>query len=149
MILYHLDKWKYKNVWPPEGTLYAGGRWNKSRQWIIYTSPTISLAKLEILANDNNLPINRICMTIEIEDGVDIFGVDKEILPDDWMQKPYPPQLVKYTSQFLKSECLLMKVPSAQSYDENNYLISVRHPDFHSKVRLIKVTDEPFDNRLK
>ena len=149
MILYHIDKHKYRNVWPPEGTLYADGRWNKPRQWIIYTSSVISLAKLEILANDNNLPINRVCMKINIADNVDVFEVNQNHLPDNWMIKPYPPELVKFTTQFLDSGCLLMKVPSAQSYSEYNYLISVRHPDFHNKVTLEEVANEPFDNRLK
>ena len=111
MILYHLDKWKYRNTWPPEGTLHADGRWNKPGQWIIYTSPTISLAKLEILANDNNLPIKRVCMTIELPDSIDVFEVDINTLPDNWMDKPYPPQLSDYTTEFLRSNKLLMEVP--------------------------------------
>ena len=149
MILYHLDKWKYKDVWPPEGTLHAEGRWNKARQWVIYTSPNISLAKLEILANENNLPINRVCMKIEVQEGVDIFELTSDKLPFDWMDKPYPSELVKFTSEFLNSNCLLMTVPSAQSYNEYNYLINVRHKDFHEKVKLIGVYEEPFDTRLK
>ncbi len=149
MILYHLDKQKYSDIWPPEGTLYADGRWNKPRQWVIYSSPTISLAKLEILANDNNLPIDRVCMTIKVSDDVDVFEVDRDILPNDWMSKPYPAQLVNFTSQFLKAGYLLMSVPSAQSYNEVNYLINVRHPYFHDKVKLLGVNAEPFDIRLK
>lgn len=149
MILYHLDKDKYKNIWPPEGTLYAEGRWNKHRQWIIYTSPTISLAKLEILANENNLPVNRVCMVLEVPDNAGVFEVDLDKLPVDWMKKPYPKSLVKHTMNFLRSNNhLLMKVPSAQSYNESNYLINVRHRDFHGSVKLIETFDEIFDSRL-
>ena len=116
MILYHLDKWKYRNIWPPEGTLHADGRWNKPGQWIIYASSTISLAKLEILANENNLPIKRVCMTIEVLNSVDIFEIPVDSLPENWMAKPYPSQLVNSTSQFIGSGKLLMRVPSAQSF---------------------------------
>ena len=149
MILYHLDKWKYRNIWPPEGTLYADGRWNKPGQWIIYTSSTISLAKLEILANENNIPIKRVCMTIEVPDSIDIFEVNIEALPKNWMAKPYPSQLFNYTSEFLKSGKLLMRIPSAQSYREHNILIHVRHPKFNELVKLSNVSEEPFDTRLR
>jgi len=149
MILYHLDKWKYRAVWPPEGTLHADGRWNKPGQWLIYCSPAISLSKLEILANENNLPIRRVCMTIDVADNADVFEVSEKKLPVNWMEKPYPPTLIEYTQQFIESGLLLMQVPSAQSYREHNYLINVRHPEFNKRVKLLDVAEEPFDSRLK
>ncbi len=148
MILYHLEKEKYRNVWPPEGTLFTEGRWNRSGQWVIYTSETIALAKLEILANENNLPVKRVCMTIEVESAGETFKLIKSELLGNWMDKPYPVELVKFTTQFLGSGNLLMGIPSAQSYRELNYLINVRHPDFHSKVKLLDVSGEHFDSRL-
>lgn len=149
MILYHLDKWKYRAVWPPEGTLHADGRWNKPGQWLIYCSPAISLAKLEILANENNLPIRRVCMTIDVADNADVFEVSEKELPANWMEKPYPPTLIEYTQQFIESGLLLMQVPSAQSYREQNYLINVRDPEFNKRVKLLDVAEELFDSRLK
>lgn len=149
MILFHLDKWKYRDVWPPEGTLHADGRWNKPGQWIIYTSSSISLAKLEILANENNLPIKRVCMAIEVSDEAEVFEIDVASLPKNWIAKPYPSQLVNYTSQFLASDNLLMQIPSAQSFREHNYLINVRHPDFFHLVKKLDVFVESFDDRLK
>lgn len=149
MILYHLEKFKYKDVWPPEGTLHAAGRWNKPGQWVIYCSPTISLAKLEILANENNLPIRRVCMTIELPDTAGIYEVAPDSLPENWLHKPYPAVLTKFTEEFLDSDQLVMQVPSAQSYREQNYLINVRHRQFHKVVKLLDVRDEPFDHRLK
>ncbi|MCK5209929.1 MAG: hypothetical protein KAQ79_17970, partial [Cyclobacteriaceae bacterium] len=70
-------------------------------------------------------------------------------LPENWMSKPYPVQLVNYTSQFLTSGNLLMRVPSAQSYREQNFLINVRHPKFNDSVKLSDVSEEPFDSRLR
>jgi len=149
MIIYHLDRWKYRDVWPPEGTLHADGRWNKPGQWIIYCSPHISLAKLEILANESQLPIKRVCMAIEVDEREGIFQIDREELPPNWMQKFYPEELRLYTTDFLRSGKLLMQVPSAQSYREDNFLINVRHARFHHAVRLLWVDEEPFDARLK
>jgi len=149
MILYHLDKWKYKDTWPPEGTLHADGRWNRMGQWVIYSSQTISLAKLEILANENNLPLKRICMTLEVPDSTMIFEVLSKDLPLNWMTKPAPVQLLDLTAKFLASGQLIMQVPSAQSYRESNFIVNVRHKDFHSSVKLLDVKPEPFDDRLK
>ncbi|MFY0601330.1 MAG: RES domain-containing protein [Cyclobacteriaceae bacterium] len=134
MILYHILKSKFQHVWPPEGTLFADGRWNQMGQWIIYTSPHISLAKLEVLANDSCLPIDRVCMTIEVSGEYEILELEPDDLPNDWMKKPAPSSLVHLTKSFLESDCVLMKVPSAQSISEFNYLINVRHRDFHKQV---------------
>ncbi len=149
MILYHLDKWKYKDVWPPEGTLHADGRWNRVGQWVIYTSPSISLAKLEILANENNLPLKRVCMTLEVPDSTKIFEVLPKQLPPNWMAKPAPIEILDLTTDFLASGKMIMQVPSAQSYRESNFIINVRHKDFHTRVKLLDVKPEPFDDRLK
>ena len=149
MILYHIDKWKYRNIWPPEGTLHAGGRWNASGQWMIYTSPTIALAKLEILANENNIPLKRVCMTIEVPDEFTSFDVTKKELPEEWMNKPAPSSLLKFTNLFLASKKLIMTVPSAQSFREFNHILNARHAEFHSSVKLLDVSEEPFDARLK
>lgn len=143
MLLYHLEKYRYKDHWPPEGTLYADGRWNTAGQWIIYTSPTIALAKLEILANESNLPIRRVCMEIEVPEEAGVYTQHLNSLPKNWMQKPYPVILAQFTVGFLASGDLLMQVPSAQSTREFNYLINVRHPLFHANVHLVDVFDEP------
>ncbi|MFT5640951.1 MAG: RES domain-containing protein [Cyclobacteriaceae bacterium] len=148
MILYHLEKTKFKDVWPPQGTLFSDGRWNKAGQWIIYCSPSIALAKLEILANENRLVNDRICMTIEVDEEAEIYSIKKDSLPNDWMNKPYPTFLSQETKRFLASDQLLCEVPSAQSYRENNFLINVRHPSFYKLVKLIDVRPEPFDERL-
>ena len=149
MILYHLDKLKYKDVWPPEGTLFADGRWNNPGQWVIYSSPTVSLAKLEILANENNLPLERVCMTIEVTETAKVFEFENNELPKNWMDQPYPSSLSQITSRFINSDMILMKVPSAQCLREYNYLISVRHADFNELVKLLDVSEEPFDPRLR
>ncbi|MEQ8238546.1 MAG: RES domain-containing protein, partial [Cyclobacteriaceae bacterium] len=88
MILYHLEKSKFKDIWPPQGTLFSDGRWNKAGQWIIYCSPNISLAKLEILANENRMVNERVCMTIDVQEIIDIYEINIKDLPQNWMAKP-------------------------------------------------------------
>ena len=88
-------------------------------------------------------------MTIEVPDSTEIYEIDVASLPENWMAKPYPSQLVNYTSQFLDTGKLLMRVPSAQSYREHNILINVRQPEFHKSVKLLDVSNEPFDSRFR
>ena len=148
MILHHLEKLKFQDIWPPQGTLFPDGRWNKAGQWIIYCSPNISLAKLEILANENRIVNERVCMTIEVEEDLEIYSIEIGDLPPNWMDKPYPSQLSHVIKGFLLSDKLICSVPSAQSYRETNYLINVRHPHFYELVKLLEVRPEPFDNRF-
>jgi len=88
-------------------------------------------------------------MTISIEHSVETHKINIKDLPSDWTRKPYSPSLHDFTLKFLDSERLICEVPSAQSYREHNYLINVRHPNFHSMVQLTDVRPEPFDHRLK
>ena len=150
MLLFHLEKAKYRNVWPPRGTLFADGRWNRAGQWILYTSPTIALAKLEILANENRLPVERVVMTIDVNEKAPVLELTDAKLSAEWMKKPVPPGLHPFTREWLEeNHHLLIAVPSAQSQREKNYLIHVGHPRFNDWVRLVSVDPEPFDARLK
>ena len=146
MILYHIEKHKHRKAWPPRGTLFAEGRWNKPGQWIIYSSPSIALAKLEILANDSHLPMDRVCMEIEVDENANIMEVQRDQLMVNWYEKPYPNSLHLFTSRFLSTNCLLLKIPSAQSHREFNYLINAQHPKFHENVKLINESTPKTDN---
>jgi RES domain-containing protein len=148
MILFHLTKARYRRHWPPEGALHAEGRWNKPGEWVIYTSPSISLAKLEILANHPLVPPNCYCIEIEVPDDASVYEVSIQDLPDRWYEVPYPTELHLFTKKFLQLGHLLMKVPSAQSHRESNFLINVRHPEFKEMVHLKDVAEELFDHRL-
>jgi RES domain-containing protein len=150
MILYTIQKDSYKHVWPCRGALFAEGRWNRPGQWIIYTCATVSLAKLEILANSPLLPKNMFVMEIEVKPKAIIKYLKQGDLPSDWYKIPYAPQLAEITSDFLLREKEhILAVPSAQSYRENNFLINAGHPDFHDLCKLKNVEAEKFDDRLR
>ena len=149
MIVYCIQKRKYSN-WPPQGALFAEGRWNKPGQWIIYTSGSVSLAKLEVLANSKILPRNMIVHKIELSSKSTMRFVEKEQLSNDWMNVHYLEELQNITDSFLrKTGELVLRVPSAQSVTEYNYLINPGHRKFDSWVSLISTSEEPFDHRLK
>lgn len=149
MNLYTIQKDSYKHVWPCRGALFAEGRWNRPGQWIIYTCATVSLAKLEILANSPLLPNNMFVMEIEVKPKVRIKYLKQGDLHSDRYKIPYPPQLAEITSDFLLREKEhILAVPSAQSYREYNFLINALHPEFNVIFSLKKVEHENFDERL-
>jgi hypothetical protein len=115
---------------------------------MIYCCPSVSLAKLEILANETRWVNERVCLTIEISGSFEIFKIKMDDLDSQCAKKPYPPSLHHETKDFLPSGLLLCRVPSAQSYREYNFLINVRQTEFHEKVKLTSVDPEPFDTRF-
>jgi len=88
-------------------------------------------------------------MQIEVAGQVNIMEVNEEDLPKNWSLKPYPKSLTEVTKSFIQTDNLLLKVPSAQSHRESNFLINVRHQNFHTDAKLMEVFEEPFDSRLK
>lgn len=148
--VFRVEKREYKDVWPPLGALYVEGRWHKRGFWIVYCSASISLAKLETLANSKSLPKNRVLLEITIDSKAPIKEVSAEELPGNWMDTPYPKELQEITAKALidrKHVCL--KVPSRQSPREHNYLLYPPHPEFSSYVKVTDVSDLEFDERLK
>ena len=149
MILYSIQRWKRRNEWPGDGWKYAEGRWNRIGQSIFYTSASISLAKLETLANNRTGLGRRVVFEIEVLEGIPIREIELDDLPANWYEVPYPPELHQLTEDFLKSRNeVIMRVPSAQSFSEYNYLLNSIYPDFHHFIRRKSISDERFDKRL-
>lgn len=148
--VYRIEKKRRADVWPSQGALFSEGRWKRQGFWIIYCSSTVSLAKLEILANSKSLPKARVLLEIGIEEQAPIKEVTLESLPPKWMDVPYPPALHALTEKLLKSgEYVGLKVPSRQSPREYNYLLYPLHPQFSQFVKLESITGLEFDERLK
>lgn len=148
--VYRIEKKRRAAVWPSQGALFSEGRWNRQGFWIVYCSETISLAKLEILANSKSLPKERVLLEISIAPQAPIKEVALESLPDDWMAVPYPAALHTLTEELLKTnQYVALKVPSRQSPREYNYLLYPLHPQFAQFVTLEATTELEFDWRLK
>ncbi|MEQ8879583.1 MAG: RES family NAD+ phosphorylase [Cyclobacteriaceae bacterium] len=134
--------------------LYSSGaanRWNKSQQEVIYTSESIALCALELLAHTNGIrPAGKFgLMHIEIEDHSATYTVGVSELSPHWntlSSYPYTQQLGSHW--YKKSEYLVMSVPSAVIPSERNLVLNTRHPDFSEKVRLKEVSDFFWDSRF-
>lgn len=146
MILYRLAQEKFAK-------LQASGmanRWNRSEQYILYTSFSISLCALELLAHTNGFrPVGTFkIMHIEVPDAP-VREVRPNELPDAWQQlAAYSLTQSIGSDWYTRMDHLLLKVPSAMVPSECNYAINTRHPDFEQQVRLVRVEDFFWDERF-
>ncbi len=151
MLVYRIEKAKYQQVFPPRGSLFAEGRWNRRGMWVVYTSETVALAKLEALANSGSkLPDNRCLVTIEIKDDAPVVEITPEDLPKELYSVPYKKNLASYTHRVIDSQSYIAAiVPSIHSTVECNILLFPDYPKFDQYVRLVSSEPEGFDAPLK
>ena len=149
MLLYRIEKEKHLEVFPSRGSLFSEGRWKG--MWVVHTSETVSLAKLEALANSGSkLPENRCLVTIELKDQAPVVQISAEDLPIDWFRIPYKKNLSHYIQQIVDSRLHVAAiVPSIHSPKESNVLLFPDYPEFNLHVQLISAESLNFDPRLK
>ncbi|MCE7066375.1 RES family NAD+ phosphorylase [Dyadobacter sp. CY326] len=149
MLLFRITSRTYANDLQGTGCLYAAGRWHFKGTQIVYTSEHVSLSKLEILANSSFIPKNQALVTIEAPSDASVLETDLAKLPDNWWKFPYPDSLAEVTEQWIEEgRFWIMKVPSAHSFTEFNYLLNPFHTE-HKSAKILRVEDVHFDGRLK
>ena len=151
MFIYRIEKAQYKDLFPPRGSLFAEGRWNRKGMWVVYASETVALAKLEALANSGSkLPEHRHLSIIELKDNAPVVQISEKDLPGDWNRVPFRKSLAAYVDQIIDSKSFVAAlVPSIHSPVEHNVLLFPDYPDFDQFVKLISSEPLGFDNRLK
>ena len=146
MILHRITTKPYINDLSGTGAMLYGGRWNKKGKRLVYTSESLSLAALEIIANLSSSRLNNLyCVELEFPDQLEIQTIKS--LPKQWHLFPYTGSTVEYGTNFINSGGLCLKVPSALIPTEFNYLLNPLHDQFNE----IKIKDyRPFliDQRL-
>ncbi|MEM8970279.1 MAG: RES family NAD+ phosphorylase [Bacteroidota bacterium] len=150
MLVYRIGSHRRIRDLQGTGGLYVAGRWHQKGTRILYTSSSISLAKLEVLANSvGKVPQSMALMTLEFPDDAPTQNVVEKQLPQGWHHYPYLSLLGQTTGQWLSDGVdWIMRVPSAQSPTEYNYLFNPLHP-WHDKLNIVEVKDAYFDPRLK
>jgi RES domain-containing protein len=133
------------------GASLEGGRWNHKGIQVVYTSESISLAALEILAH---LPEEALLFSEYVRIPITFpkkstISLDPKSLPTDWDAIPPEAPAQAIGTQWAKSrQSLALKVPSTIVPEESNYLINPFHPDFRL-TSVGKAELFPFDKRLK
>lgn len=118
--------------------------------WVIYSSESVALAKLETLANSNFLPKNRYLSIIEVSDDAPLLEIKVKDLPSNWYAWPYPSRLADMIREIIDSdEYAGAIVPSAQSPRDSNILLFPDFSYFNDYVSEKERSDELFDERLK
>ena len=150
MLVYRISNHKRIRDLQGTGGLYVAGRWHQKGTQILYTSSSISLAKLEVLANSvGKTPRTMALLTLKFPDDAPVRDVQESQLPKGWHHYPYPAQLSQITNQWLSDETdWVMRVPSAQSPTEYNYLFNPQH-SWHEKLKIVEIQDELFDKRFR
>ncbi len=146
MILHRITTKPYINDLSGTGAMLYGGRWNKKGIRMLYTSESLSLAVLEIIANLSSSKLKMLyCVELDFSDDLDIQAIEK--LPKQWNLFPYTMDTVELGSRLVQQNGLCLKVPSAIVPTEHNYLLNPLHDDFYK----VKVRDaRPFllDQRI-
>lgn len=132
--VYRFGKAKHANtLFSGIGGLYAAGRWTPRGQRVVYTSENASLAQLEYIVNYKNrgwVP-STVMAKAEIPDTVRIESVEMSTLPARWEKTPPPSSLRRIGRNWLKrAATACLRVPSAITPGEWNYLLNPAHDDF-------------------
>jgi RES domain-containing protein len=123
-----------RELWSGVGGLHADGRWHHRGRRIVYTSQSLSLAQLEILVHitDRRQMPPLVYATVVIPEEVRVGSLEPDGLPAAWRQfSPYSATTQRIGTRWLtEANGAVLKVPSAISEHEWNYLLNPVHPDF-------------------
>jgi len=150
MIVYRIAKKIYLNDLSGHGAKLYGGRWNKVGLPLVYTSDHLSLAVLEMLANQIRSLVDDTYgyIQLQVPDKLISIKIEEEELVNTWRQSHYQEQTVSIgTNWLLSQDSAAMKVPSAVLAQENNILLNPLHKDF-SKIKIIDEGELNLDGRL-
>jgi RES domain-containing protein len=127
-----------------KGARLYGGRWNTPGVRMVYTSESLALAALEILAHLGRRSTLASYSRCAVHFGEALItSLDRSLLPASWRAYPAPAELQVIGNSWIAGETsAVLEVPSALVETESNYLINPLHPDFGS---LIIEPPEPFD----
>jgi RES domain-containing protein len=149
---YRIFKSKHAARWfDGEGAFLFGGRWNSPGTRLLYASPSLSLAALEMLVNLNadGLLSAYAYATLEFENDLIMPVHEFRKLPNDWAASPATGATQAIGDEWAATMLsAILQVPSAVLPVESNFILNVDHPDF-SKVSVGTVKVFEFDPRLQ
>ncbi len=127
-------------------------RWNTKGQQVIYTGSSRSLSSLELVVHRGAVQSAaryKVMVISVADDDYLIKQIQRNDLPANWRSLAGCSGLQRIGSAWYNNqESLILKVPSAIIVYEYNYLINAEHPDFSSKVQLVRTEDYFWGSRL-
>ena len=149
MIVYRIAKKAYLSDLTGTGARLYGGRWNKIGVPLIYTSSHLSLAVLELLANQVRQLVDDSFGYIKISIPDDqIKRIDLPALHQHWRLSPYHESTIQIGSSWAQhQDSLALKVPSAVLHQDDNVLINPLHSDI-PLLEVLETGELYLDGRL-
>jgi len=133
------------------GAFLYGGRWNRQGSTkVLYTASSPSLAILEKIVHVNlaTMPRDMCLITIEVPDKAGLISVSEKDLPKGWSDTPGPDELKEVGEKWVsEGKTLLLRVPSAASPHEVDFLINPSHREM-ARVRVVEVESAQVFARL-
>lgn len=133
-----------------EGARRYGGRWNSVGTPCVYAAESVSLALLEILVHTASESLLSYYCLIPVSFGEDVVSVlDVSALPENWSESVAESQTQAIGDEWVRSgRSVILRVPSAITGIESNYLINPRHADF-AHLEIGERRRIPIDPRLR
>jgi len=150
MRVFRIAKKIYLNDLSGMGAKIYGGRWNEVGLPLVYTADHLSLAVLEMLANQIRSLVDNTYGYIELEVPEKLITktIKESNLGITWRQSHYNEQTVSIgTNWLLSQDSVAMSVPSAVLAQESNILLNPLHKDFN-KIKTIREGELNLDGRL-
>lgn len=135
-----IDAWRIVDVefadkaFTGDGSFAFDGRWHSAGTRMVYTAESFSLATLEVLVQipDRRKFSNYVVISCSFPE-VLVEELDISHLPADWFETPGPAALQRIGDLWIREKrSAVLRVPSAVTRIESNYLINPQHEDFAS-----------------
>jgi RES domain-containing protein len=133
-----------------EGARLYGGRWTSPGRRAVYTSATVALATLEMLAHLDSTEVLTAYALFEISFADDLVErLDPKRLPAAWEAYPAPASLMALGDAWLDAGRLpILRVPSAIVGVEFNFVLNPVHPKFR-RISIGPMRPYRVDRRLR
>jgi len=150
MEVFRLSKEAFAHSLSGIGAALKGARWNSVGMEIVYTAANRSLAMAEVAVHFSiaMAPPKYQMVTLHIPDDTSMTSLNLIDLPTDWHVFPHTDTTKSFGDRFLlENRYCILKVPSAVTKGDFNYLLNPRHAEF-TRIRIIDRSDFLFDGRL-
>jgi len=151
IVAYRVTQTKYLSTpFDGEGAKLNGGRWNSVGTYMVYTASSLSLATLELLVHIEDISIiydQYSVIPIEFDDSM-VESVTMSSMPHGWdAPEPIAGTKILGDDWIERASSVILKVPSAITKNENNYLLNPYHQDF-TEVKIGKDFLFQLDERI-
>lgn len=133
--MYRLVPLKYSaTAFSGEGAFLTGGRWNSPGVRVVYTTSSVALAVLEVLAyRKAKKPLTpRQLYSVTLQE-TRVCRLRPDELPEDWNSYPHPESTQLLGDAWVRAgKTVGLAVPSVLAPPEVNVMLNAEHPDFSS-----------------